>query len=105
MSELITISEIKQQCYLDDSDISEDSYLSALADAAVDLVENKISCKIYAVGAVPAEDVTGKECKGLIKLGALMIVGYYYENRELHLSMEQERALGFLVRDYREPQL
>lgn len=105
MVELISIEEIKQQCYLDEQDISEDFYLKSLSEAAIDLIETKISCKIYAVGAVPTGNVTGKEMKGIIKMCALMVIGYFYENRELHLSPEQERAFYFSIRDLREPQL
>ena len=104
MDTLITIDEVKRQCYLDVTDLDEDCYLKSLIDAAIDFIELKISRKLYPIGGVPDEDVTGKEVNGAIKSAALMLIGYYYENRELHLSMDQKRAFEFLLRDFREPQ-
>lgn len=80
---LITIEEIKQQCYLDESDISEDKYLALLSSAAIKHIENYTNRKIYESADLVPEGVENALIwSDDLKIGALLLIGHLYENRE-----------------------
>lgn len=91
----ITIEEIKQQCYLDELDTSEDSYLNLLSSAAISFIQNYTNRII-----VKSIDDTSPENALLwsddIKIAALLLIGGWYENREeMHEKETHAIPYGF----------
>lgn len=81
--ELITISEIKEQCYLDEFDLSEDNYLKILSSAAIKHIENYTNRKVFASeNEVPEGVENALIWSDDIKIAALLLIGHLYENRE-----------------------
>ena len=81
IEDFITLPEVRQQCYLDQADVSEDPFLTLLISASLATIENKTNRKLYELGdpAIPEE---GLEFTDDIKIAALLLIGHWYENRE-----------------------
>lgn len=82
-NKFITIDEVKQQCYLDESDVSEDLYLELLIKATIKHIENYTNRKLYLTEQeVPQGELNALIWSEDIKIGALLLIGHFYENRE-----------------------
>lgn len=103
--DFVTIEEVKQQCYLDESDVSEDVYLKMLATAALKHTQNYTNRILYtSVDVIPPEVENGLVWSEDIKMGVLLLIGHWYENRE---STSEKRitnipfGFGALVTPYK----
>lgn len=99
--EFITLSEIKQQLYLDDTDMSEDKFLEHLRAVALAHIENYTNRKLYLAADMPdpatvpdAADIA-LEFKPDVKHAALLLVGHWYENRESSVSGTTVNSIPF----------
>lgn len=79
-NEFVTIEEVKQQCYLDEQDISEDNYLNLLTSAALKHVENYTNRVLYVTDKPESESAL--LWSDDIKMAVLLLIGHWYENRE-----------------------
>ncbi|MGV3000781.1 head-tail connector protein [Vibrio sp. E150_018] len=87
----LTIDEIKQQTYVSDDD--ENDYLLALADAAIERIQDYTNRVLYESKEDAGDDEVALIWKADIKLAALMLVAHYYENRE-EVSSTQTYAIS-----------
>lgn len=76
----LTIDEIKQQTYVSDDD--ENDYLLALADAAIERIQDYTNRTLYETVEDAADDDIALIWRADLKLAALMLVAHYYEHRE-----------------------
>ncbi|EEQ0025421.1 phage gp6-like head-tail connector protein [Salmonella enterica] len=98
----ITIDEMRKQCRIDDTE-DDDQLIGVYLPAALRAVENSINRKLYD-DEVPADDDTGLVIQADIKLGVLMLVGHFYENRESTVAgsvTELPQALDLLIGPWR----
>lgn len=98
----ITLDEMRKQCRIDGTD-DDDQLTGVYLPAAIRAVENSINRKLYD-DAVPADDETGLVIEAAIKLGVLMLVGHFYENRESTVAgsvTEVPQALDLLISPWR----
>lgn len=83
---MLTLLEIKTQLRLEPDDNTEDLYLQALADAAIESVELSINRKLYAdaaaLGADPLAPEGAMAMTAGLKIAALMVLSDLYNNRE-----------------------
>lgn len=96
-TEFISLEKIKQQCYLDESDMSEDPYLTLIGRAAIKHLENYTNRILY---LKPSDVPDGTENALMwsedIEIGALLLIGHFYENRENSSSVRvQDIPFGF----------
>ena len=92
---LPTIEELRQQCRIDIDD--EDILLLGYLDAAKEKAENYLNRKLYN-DAVPDSDLDGMLITPVIRLTLMLVVGFWYDTREL-----KKLPQGFydLLCDYR----
>lgn len=92
---LPTIEELRQQCRIDIDD--EDILLLGYLDAAKEKAENYLNRKLYN-DAVPDSDPDGMLITPVIRLTLMLVVGFWYDTREL-----KKLPQGFydLLCDYR----
>jgi uncharacterized phage protein (predicted DNA packaging) len=89
MNEFLSLDEVKQQCYLDESDTSEDTYIGLLIKATIKHIENYTNRVIVAPEtAVDQRPENALEWSDDLKIGALLMVGHLYENREAATDKE-----------------
>ena len=88
-TEFLTVAEVKQQCYLDESDTSEDGYLALLIRATIKHIESYTNRIIVAPeDAEEDRPENALEWSEDLKIGALLMVGHLYENREATADKE-----------------
>lgn len=81
--ELVTLEEIKQQLYLDDTDTSEDDYLLMLASASIAHIQNYTNRKIFQTKeSVPDGVDNSLVWSDDIKIACMLLIGHLYANRE-----------------------
>lgn len=104
---LLTLSQIKEQCRLEDDFTEEDTFLSLLADAAKAKAETYLNRNLYSLEEeIPADDEDGIVITGDIRLGLLMLVSHWYENRGSVTEVEKletPQAFEFLLQPRRLP--
>ena len=90
-----TIEDLRQQCRIDIED--EDSLLLGYLLAAKEKAENYLNRNLYE-SDVPDEDEEGLIITPIIKLALMLVVGFWYDTREL-----KKVPQGFydLLSDYR----
>lgn len=91
----ISIKELRQQCRIDI--VEEDELLLGYLDAAKEKAENYLNRKLYN-DAVPDSDPDGMLITPVIRLTLMLVVGFWYDTREL-----KKLPQGFydLLCDYR----
>ncbi len=91
----ISIEELRQQCRIDT--VEEDELLLGYLDAAKEKAENYLNRKVYD-DAVPETDPDGITITPVIRLTLMLVVGFWYDTREL-----KKLPQGFydLLCDYR----
>ena len=104
---LLTLPEIKEQCRLEMYIKDEDTLLTLLGEAAEAKATTYLNRNLYATKAdIPALDADGIVLTNDIKLGMLMLISHWYENRssvsELEMS-ETPQAFEFLLYPRRLP--
>ena len=77
----LTLSQIKQQCRIDEARSDEDDYLMVIADAAELAVQQHLNRNLY-IDEVPDDDSTGTVITATIHMAMLLMVAQLYENRE-----------------------
>ncbi|MBT0422307.1 head-tail connector protein [Morganella morganii] len=92
---LPTIEELRLQCRIDTEE--EDQLLLGYLDAAKEKAENYLNRKLYD-DAVPGSDPDGMDVTPVIRLTLMLVVGFWYDTREL-----KKLPQGFydLLCDYR----
>ncbi|KFK98127.1 head-tail connector protein [Serratia sp. Ag1] len=76
-----TLEELRLQCRIDHEDPDDDKLLTIYAKAARKKIENFTNRKLYDT-AVPGDDAIGLLVDDDIKLAVMLLVGFWYENRE-----------------------
>lgn len=104
---LLTLPEIKAQCRIEQDFTEEDTLLTLLAKAAEAKATTYLNRNLYsAVGDIPELDEDGIVLTDDIRLGLLMLISHWYENRssvsELEMS-ETPQAFEFLLYPRRLP--
>ena len=91
----ISIEELRQQCRIDT--VEEDELLLSYLGAAKEKAENYLNRKLYD-SAVPDSDPDGMDITPVIRLTLMLVVGFWYDTREL-----KKLPQGFydLLCDYR----
>ncbi len=91
----ISIEELRQQCRIDT--VEEDELLLGYLDAAKEKAGNYLNRKVYD-DAVPETDPDGITITPVIRLTLMLVVGFWYDTREL-----KKLPQGFydLLCDYR----
>lgn len=92
----LTLDEIKQQTYVDDSD--EDSYLQMLGSAAIAYIEDYTNRKLYLTSEEVNDDEIALIWSDNIKIAALMLVAHFYENREATVTGQTNSTIQFGVK-------
>ena len=77
-----SLAELKTQCRIDGDDLSEEQLLTIYAGAARKNAENFINRKLYE-SDIPETDVDGMKIDDDVKLALMLLVGHWYENREV----------------------
>ncbi|EKP8507613.1 TPA: head-tail connector protein [Escherichia coli] len=98
----ITLDELRKQCRIDGTD-DDEQLTGVYLPAAIRGVESRINRRLYD-DAVPADDTTGLTIDGDIKLGVLLLVAHFYENREATAAGTVNAiplALDFLIDPWR----
>ena len=102
---LLTLEEIKSQLRLEEDYSDEDSLLEALGKAEQSRTETYLNRKLYdAAHGVPADDPEGLVMPDDIRLGMLLLLTHYYENRSSVSEVEKSEmplAYNWLVGPYR----
>lgn len=89
MAEIITLSEAKKQCRLEEDDTFEDDYIKMLVSSADEYVRDATGFLFPDPNKVPKR----------AKLAALMLVEHWYNNRGVQLTgMTSSPSLEFSVR-------
>lgn len=79
---LLTMEEIKAQLRLDEDFDTDDRHLQLLACAAQKRTETYLNRKLYAPDeTIPDSDPDGLHLPDDIRLGMLMLISHFYENR------------------------
>ncbi|EHI3729740.1 head-tail connector protein [Salmonella enterica] len=102
---LLTLEEIKSQLRLEEDYSDEDSLLEALGKAVQSRTETYLNRKLYdAAPGVPADDPDGLVMTDDIRLGMLLLLTHYYENRSSVTEVEKlelPMSFNWLVGPYR----
>lgn len=102
---LLTLPEIKGQLRLDDEFTDEDALLSILGEAVQTRTETFLNRKLYAPDKeIPDTDPDGLTLPADIKLGMLLLVTHFYENRSSVSEVEKVElpmSFNWLVGPYR----
>lgn len=92
MLRFLTLAQMKTQCRIDADITDEDDYLNQLGEVAEEAVENDLNRKLYATDdEIPETDTTGIVVTVRHKQAMLLMVGQFYENREVtsELTMKE----------------
>lgn len=102
---LLTLEEIKGQLRLEVDYSDEDSLLERLGKAAHARTETYLNRKLYGADAgVPTDDPDGLVMSEDIRLGMLLLVTHFYENRSSVTEVEKTempQSYTWLVGPYR----
>lgn len=102
---LLTMEEIKAQLRLDEDFDADDRHLQLLACAAQKRTETYLNRKLYAPDeTIPESDPDGLHLTDDIRLGMLMLISHFYENRSSVTEVEKlgmPQSFGWLVGPYR----
>lgn len=102
---LLTLEEIKRQLRLEEDYLDEDSLLEAFSKAVQARTETYLNRKLYdAVSDIPADDPDGLVLPDDIRLGMLLLVTHFYENRSSVTEVEKTempQSYTWLVGPYR----
>ena len=101
---LLTMEEIKAQLRLDEDFDADDRHLQLLACAAQKRTETYLNRKLYAPDeTIPDSDPDGLHLPDDIRLGMLMLISHFYENRSSVTEVEKldmPQSFGWLVGPY-----
>ncbi|MFP2457000.1 head-tail connector protein, partial [Escherichia coli] len=87
---LLTMEEIKAQLRLDEDFDTDDRHLQLLACAAQKRTETYLNRKLYAPDeTIPDSDPDGLHLPDDIRLGMLMLISHFYENRSSVTEVEK----------------
>ncbi|WP_311230667.1 head-tail connector protein [Escherichia coli] len=87
---LLTMGEIKAQLRLDEDFDADDRHLQLLACAAQKRTETYLNRKLYAPDeTIPDSDPDGLHLPDDIRLGILMLISHFYENRSSVTEVEK----------------
>ncbi|HEY3984632.1 head-tail connector protein [Cedecea sp.] len=102
---LLTPEEIKGQLRLDADFTDEDALLDLLARAVQTRTETFLNRKLYAPDAgIPDTDPDGLNLPDDIRLGMMLLVTHFYENRSTSSEVEMAElpmSFNWLVGPYR----
>lgn len=102
---LLTLEEIKRQLRLEEDYSDEDSLLETFSKAVQARTETYLNRKLYdAVSDIPADDPDGLVLPDDIRLGMLLLVTHFYENRSSVTEVEKTempQSYTWLVGPYR----
>lgn len=102
---LLTMEEIKAQLRLDEDFDADNRHLQLLACAAQKRTETYLNRKLYAPDeTIPDSDPDGLHLPDDIRLGMLMLISHFYENRSSVTDvekMELPMSFNWLVGPYR----
>lgn len=102
---LLTLEEIKRQLRLEEDYSDEDSLLEAFSKAVQARTETYLNRKLYdAASGIPADDPDGLVLPDDIRLGMLLLVTHFYENRSSVTEVENTempQSYTWLVGPYR----
>ncbi len=100
---MITLTDIKQQCRLDEDDTSEDALLGRYLAAARLAVSRHIDRPIFDTEADKG-DKEGVVIDEVLEMAILLLISHFYEHREATSEIElYECPLGYdsLIHPYR----
>ncbi|MCQ5469690.1 head-tail connector protein [Pantoea brenneri] len=104
---LLTLDEIKMQCRLESDFTDEDAHLELLALAAEAKATTYLNRNLYkTLTDIPDLDLDGMVITEDIRLGLLMLVSHWYENRSSVTEIEKSEtpmAFYFLLEPRRLP--
>ncbi|UQY45063.1 head-tail connector protein [Mixta hanseatica] len=104
---LLTLEEIKMQCRLESDFTEEDRFLELLALAAEAKATTYLNRNLYkTLDEMPALDTDGMVITEDIRLGLLMLISHWYENRSSVTEIEKSEtpmAFYFLLQPRRLP--
>lgn len=87
---LLKMAEIKQQLRLEEDYLEEDSLLSVLGGAVQTRTETFLNRKLYEKQTdIPDTDPDGLALPDDVKLGMLMLLTHFYENRSSVSEVEK----------------
>ncbi|BGI52711.1 MAG: head-tail connector protein [Candidatus Hamiltonella defensa (Ceratovacuna japonica)] len=94
---LLTLSDIKAQCRLEPEVTDEDGLLALIGRAVEARTQTYLNRRLYASDEViPEEDPNGLSLTDDIKLGMLLLVSHYYENRSAVSEVDKSPVpMGF----------
>ncbi|ENO7475526.1 head-tail connector protein [Citrobacter amalonaticus] len=102
---LLTLPEIKAQLRLDEDFTDEDPFLELLGSAVQARTESFLNRKLYGKDeTIPDSDPDGLHLPDDIRLGMLLLLTHYYENRSSVSEVEKSEmplAYNWLVGPYR----
>lgn len=102
---LLSPEEIKSQLRLDEDYADEDKFLELLGRAVQARTENFLNRRLYTAEAgVPADDPEGLILSDDIRMGMLLLVTHFYENRSTVTEVEKVElpmSFNWLVGPYR----
>jgi len=102
---LLKMEEIKQQLRLEEDYLEEDSLLSVLGGAVQTRTETFLNRKLYEKQTdIPDTDPDGLALPDDVKLGMLMLLTHFYENRSSVSEVEKlemPQSYTWLVGPYR----
>ncbi|MBS9781472.1 MAG: head-tail connector protein [Gammaproteobacteria bacterium] len=92
---MITLTDIKQQCRIDDCDTSEDALLYRYLSVAKVAVSRHIDRKIFA-SEQEKGDKDGVVIDEMLEMAMLLLIGHFYEHREATSDIQMfECPLGY----------
>ena len=84
MLRFLTLAQMKTQCRIDADITDDDDYLNQLGEVAEAAVENDLNRRLYASDdEIPETDTTGIAVTVRHQQAMLLMVGQFYENREV----------------------
>lgn len=103
---MITIAECRLQCNLDVTEVDFDAWFQGVIPASVLAISNQIDRNIYETQEAldVANDDTGIVINDSLKLGMLMLIGHWFNNRESVSTVSMSdtpQALDYLIQPYR----
>ncbi|VFS40746.1 phage protein DNA packaging protein [Enterobacter cancerogenus] len=102
---LLSPEEIKSQLRLDEDYADEDKFLELLGRAVQARTESFLNRRLYSEEAgVPADDPEGLILSDDIRMGMLLLVTHFYENRSTVTEVEKVElpmSFNWLVGPYR----
>lgn len=105
---MISLSECRTQCNLLSDEVDHDQWFTQAIPAAVLAIQSLINRKLYATNEDMQLDENAPDnaivINDSLKLGALMLIGHWFVNRESTSALNLHStpmALEFLVQPYR----